>query len=288
MADLPTPLVSTDWLAANLDAPDLRVLDCTVYLHPLPGGDVRSESGRADYDKGHIPGAGFADLIRDLSDASSPLRFTLPSPAGFAAAMSRLGIGDGHRVVLYSGGSQAWGPRLWWMLRAFGFDRAAVLDGGWRKWTDEGRPVATAVPSWPPATFTARPRAGLFVGKDAVRAAMDEPGTCIVNALTPEQHAGTGGSGYGRPGRIPNSTNVSARDLLDPATGAFRPLPELRQRFAAAGTLDAGKVIAYCGGGIAASVDAMVLIMLGATDVAVYDASMQEWAKDPTLPMVRD
>jgi len=289
MQALPSPLVSTEWLAARLDEPDIRILDCTVYLHPLPGGDMRAESGRADYEKGHIPGAAFADLIADLSDPESRLRFTLPSPERFAAAMGRLGVGDDSRVVLYAAGapgsSQGWAPRLWWMLRAFGFDRAAVLDGGWRKWLAEGRPVSTEPARHPPARFTARPRPGLFVDKTAVRAAMDAADTRLVNALTPEQHAGSGGPHYGRPGRIPGSANVPARDLFDSATGAYRPLPELESLFRAAGALDRPKVITYCGGGIAASADALVLTMLGAGDVAVYDASLQEWARDPAMPM---
>ena len=282
------PLVSTQWLEEHLRDPSLRILDCTCYLHPLPGGDMRAESGRADYEKGHVPGAAFADLIGDLSDPSSPLRFTLPDEGRFAMAMSRLGVGDGTRVVIYSGGSLTWAPRLWWMLRAFGFDEAYVLDGGWPKWKAEGRPVATGVEDYPPAAFRAQPRPGLFVGRDEVAAALEDPQVVLVNALTPEQHAGTGGSDYGRPGRIPGSVNLPARDLIDPATMAYRPLPDLRERFAEAGVMDGRRVVAYCGGGIAASADAMVLTMLGVRDVAVYDASLQEWAKDPNLPMDRD
>ena len=134
--------VSTEWLAARLDDPALRILDATVHLHPMPGGNMRAESEREDYLAGHIPGAAFADLIDDLSDPDSRFRFTLPDAARFGAAMGALGVSRDSAVVVYSGGTPHWAPRLWWMLKAFGHDRAAVLDGGWGKWSAEGRPTA--------------------------------------------------------------------------------------------------------------------------------------------------
>lgn len=282
------PLVTTEWLAAHLDDPDLRILESTVHLHPLPGGDMRAESGEPEYVAGHVPGAAFADLIDDLSDPESSLRFQLPSARRFAEAMERLGIGEGTRVVIYTRSTPGWATRVWWMLRAFGFDDAAILDGGWQKWTAEGRPVSTAPASYPPARFVARPREGLFVGKDDVRDALGDGRTAILNALTEEQHAGTGGPHYGRRGRIPGSTCVSARSLVDPTTGEYLPAEQLRRRFADAGMLGRDRVIVYCGGGIAASADAFALTLLGQEGVAVYDASLQEWAKDPALPMESD
>jgi thiosulfate/3-mercaptopyruvate sulfurtransferase len=178
-----------------------------------------------------------------------------------------------------------WAARVWWMLRAFGFENAAVLNGGWKKWTLEGRPVATDDGARPPRTFVARPRPELIADKKAVLAGVGDRATCLVNALSEEQHRGTGGVTYGRAGRIAGSTNVVARDLVDPKTHAYLPADALRAKFAAAGALDAGRVITYCGGGIAASSDAFVLALLGKDDVAVYDASLSEWAADPSLPM---
>jgi len=282
----PEYLVGTDWLAAHLDDPAVRVLECTVYLHPadVPGG-YRVESGRAKWAEGHIPHAGFADLYEDLSDRTSPLRFTMPSAAQFAEAMGRYGVGDGVRVVLYDRFVNMWAARIWWMLRAFGFDDAAVLDGGWRKWTHEGRPVATDDGARPPRRFTARSRPALIADKAGVLAALGEDRACVLNALTEEQHRGTGGVHYGRPGHITGSANVAARDLVDPKTHAYLPAETLRAKFAAAGALDARRVITYCGGGIAASSDAFVLTLLGRDDVAIYDASLSEWANDPSLPM---
>lgn len=277
------PLVSTEWLAANRDDPRVRVLDCTVTLHPLPGGDMRAESGLADFEKQHIPGAGFADLIRDLSDTSSPLRFTLPSADALAAAMGRLGVGDDTHVVLYADVAH-WAARLWWMLRHYGFDNAALLDGGLHAWKAEGRPVESGAAQPVAAkTLTLAGNRGLFCDMATIRKAMGADDILTVNALTEEQHAG-GGTHYGRPGRIPGSVCVAARSLTDPETKRFRPLEDLRSEFAAVGALSKPQVITYCGGGIAASGDAFILHLLGQDNVQVYDASLQEWARSD-LPM---
>jgi thiosulfate/3-mercaptopyruvate sulfurtransferase len=280
----PEYLVATDWLAAHLDDPGLRIIECTAILHALPDGGYRAESGLATWQSGHIPGSGFADLTGDLSDRKSALRFMMPPPQQLAAAMAALGVGQGTRVVLYDRAVNMWAARVWWMLRAVGFDDAAVLNGGWRKWTLEGRPVSTAPCAYPPGRFVARPRPELFADKSAVLAGRSDSATCVLNALTEEQHRGAGGVTYGRPGRIAGSTNVAARSLVD-STHAYLPIEVLRQRFAAAGALDSGRVITYCGGGIAASSDAFVLALLGHEHVTVYDASLSEWAADPSLPM---
>lgn len=283
--ELPGPLVSTEWLAEHLDRPGLRLLDATVHLHPAGEGQMTMESGRADYDAGHILGAAFADLVTDLSDADSPLRFTLPTADRFADAMGRLGVGDDTAVVVYSGGSMSWAPRLWLMLRAFGFDRAAVLDGGWRKWSAEGRPASTAAPAYAPAKFAAKFRPGVFVDQAAVEAARRDAGSVVVNALSPAQHAGSGGHHYGRPGRISGSVNVPAAAMLDPESYAFLPADVIGARFDSAGATADKRLVIYCGGGIAASQVAFAQHLIGRSEAAVYDASLQEWAKDSSAPM---
>src|SRR2546421_1357191 len=284
----PEFLAETDWLAAHLDDPSLIALDGTVHLIPDPKITYTVKSGREDFEKGHIPGAQFVDLQADLSAPHPKLRFMLPSAEQFAAAMGRFGVGEKSRVILYSTTTPQWATRVWWMLRNYGFDNAAVLNGGFQKWAREGRPAETsAARPKPPAKFTVREDRKLMVGKEAVLGAIGEPLTCTINALSAPQHQGTGGTVYGRPGRIAKSVNVPAAALIDPATGAFLPAPALRAKFAAVGAFDKPRVITYCGGGIAASADALALVMLGHPDGRLYDASMSEWANDPTLPMER-
>jgi thiosulfate/3-mercaptopyruvate sulfurtransferase len=282
----PEFLAETDWLAAHLNDPNVVVLDGTVHLIPDPKITYTVKSGREDFEKGHIPGAQFIDLQADLSAKHPKLRFMMPDAAAFAAAMGRFGVGDTSRVILYSTTTPQWAARIWWMLRNYGFDNAAVLNGGFQKWARESRPVETgpAKPR-PPAKFTVREDRHLMVGKEAVLAAVGDSAVCTTNALSGEQHAGSGGNTYGRPGRIAKSVNVPAASLIDAQSGAFMPAPALRAKFAAAGAFDKKQVITYCGGGIAASADALALVMLGHPDVRLYDASMSEWANDPSLPM---
>ena len=275
--------MSTDWLAEHLADPDLRVFDCSVSLVPAQGG-VRLESGRAAWEAGHIPGAAYADLLADLSDRTTTLPIMMPPAAQFAEAMGRYGVGPGARVVLYDDGPHVWATRLWWMLRAMGFDQAAVLDGGRRKWVAEGRPLSAAVPQYPATRFDARPRPGTFVDKDGVRAVLADEHIRVLNALSAEEHSGKIARTL-RPGHIPGSANVPAASLLDPSTGGYLPLERLRETFRAVGALDARRVITYCGGGIAATSAAFTLVRLGATEVAVYDGSLVEWSADPALPM---
>ena len=281
----PEFLIETDALERHLGEPGLRVFDCTTNLIPDAKTTYQAVPARAEFEKGHIPGAQFIDLQADLSDNSQRLRFMLLSVEAFAAAMSRLGVGEGTRVVLYSTANPWWATRVWWLLRVFGFDDAAVLNGGWQKWSREGRPVETG-PGKPrrPGRFVVREQRPLMVGKEAVMQAIGDGAVCTLNALSPEQHAGTGGNSYGRRGRIKGSVNMPAAHLLDPATNAFLSAAELRQRFEAVGAFDK-EVITYCGGGIAASADAFTLVMLGHPGVRLYDASLSEWATDPTLPM---
>jgi thiosulfate/3-mercaptopyruvate sulfurtransferase len=282
----PEFLIETADLAALIDDPRLRVLDCTVHLIPNPDIGYVAKPGREDFEQGHIPGAQFIDLQADLSAPHPKLRFMLPSADAFAAAMGRFGVDSDSRVVIYSTTTPQWASRVWWMLRNYGFDGAAVLNGGFKKWAGEGRPVETgAAKSRPPAKFTVRTDRKLMVDKEAVLAAIGDEAICTINALSREQHTGTGGTVYGRVGRIAQSVNVPAAGLLDPGTGAYLPAEQLRAKFAAVGAFAAPRVVTYCGGGIAASSDALILTMLGHPDVRLYDASMSEWSNDPSLPM---
>jgi thiosulfate/3-mercaptopyruvate sulfurtransferase len=280
----PEYLVSTDWLAAHLHDPQVRVLDGTTHLPPLPDLSLYTVvPGRADFEQGHIPGAAFVDIEHELSTPHARLHFMLPDAEAFAAAMARLGIGDDTHVVAYATGNHWWATRLWWMLRVFGHARASVLDGGFQKWQREGRPVETGpARAHPPGTFTARYRPELVATREDVLAAIGRGDTCTVNALRPEQHAGTGGVNYGRRGHITGSINLPAVQHIR-ADNTFRAADELRELFAPA--LQSPQVVTYCGGGIAATSVALVLAMLGYDRVKVYDNSLTEWAADPSLPM---
>ncbi len=153
-------LVTAEWLSEHLDEPDLVVLDCTVMVEQAEDGSMQTVNGRANYDSGHIPSAGFADLMGDLVDGESDLDFAMPTPEAFAAAMSALGVSDDSRVVLYDAMGSSWAARVWWMLRWIGFDRAALLDGGLAAWTAEDRPLSTEAVARPAGTLTPAPRPG--------------------------------------------------------------------------------------------------------------------------------
>jgi thiosulfate/3-mercaptopyruvate sulfurtransferase len=286
MTTLASPfLVETDWLAAHLGDPDVRVLDCTTHLPPLADNSYYTvRPGTDDFLKGHLPGAAFVDMDRDVADTSAALHFMLPTSSQFAQAMSAFGIGDDTLVVSYSSANHWWAARMWWLLRVFGHERAAVLNGGLQKWRAEGRPLESGpARSFPEARFTPRPaRREMIATKQDVLAAIGSPHTCTINALRPEQHAGTGGVYYGRRGHIAGSINVPAAATVD-ANNVYKSAAELRRLFAE--PLSAPAVIAYCGGGIAASAAILVLTMLGHCNAKLYDASLSEWARETSLPM---
>ena len=285
----PEYLVSTDWLADHLEAPDVRVFESTVFLRPREGGGYRVESGRAEYDSGHIPGAGFLDLQGDFSDNDQRLRFMMPSAEAFAEAAGRHGISEDSTLVLYDRLGSMWAARLWWMFRSMGCTGAVVLDGGWRRWSDEGRAVSTEAAIYAPTSFAPSEDAARFADLAEVQAFVESGGSCLINALGRDQHSGADeGRTYGRAGHIPGSTNVPAMELIDADTGLYRPADELAAMFAEVAPDKSQRVVTYCGGGIAASNDAFVLSLLGYDNVAVYDASMSEYAADSSLPLVVD
>jgi thiosulfate/3-mercaptopyruvate sulfurtransferase len=285
----PSELISTAELAQILDQPNLRVFDCTTRLeYLLPGSDApyKVVPARDTFEAGHIPGADFLDLQGEFSDESTKLRFMMAGVAQLEAAFGRHGVGPDSFVVLYSIATPMWATRFWWMLKSLGFDSVAVLDGGLDKWKAEGRALESGpARDYPPATFTAKPRSGFFVDKHQVLAERGERGTVVVNALNATLHKGLEPGRYGRPGHIPGSCNVSAAALTDPDTKAFVPLADAEQKFAAQGFSRDKRVIAYCGGGISATVDLFMLHRLGYDKLTLYDGSMGEWATDDALPI---
>ena len=282
-------LISTAELAGILGQSNLRIFDCTTTLdYQPPGSGVPYivVPRRDSFEASHVPGADFLDLQGEFSDNNTKLRFMMPDIAQLETAFGRHGVGNDSHVVLYSIGTAMWATRFWWMLKSLGFDNAAVLDGGLDKWKAEGRALESGpAKGYKPATFKAHPRPGYFVDSNDVLAARGHRDTIVVNALNEQLHRGLEPSRYGRPGRIPGSCNVSAATMVDPATKAFVPLAEAETKFAAQGFSRDKRVIAYCGGGISATVDLFMLSRLGYDKLTLYDGSMGEWAVDDKLPI---
>jgi thiosulfate/3-mercaptopyruvate sulfurtransferase len=279
-------LIDVDTLARALDDPALRLFDATVVLErPPEGGPYAVRSGRREYDEGHIPGAAFADIAGEFSDPGSPFAFTLPSAARFAQAAGAAGIGPGADVVVYAQESPMWATRLWWMLRHFGFDDVSVLDGGLAAWKGSGRELSETPGHYPPTTFSADPRPAQLASRGDVESIVrGERQACLVNALTAPVFRGEGPSSYSRPGRIPGSVNTPWNALIDPQTNRFRSPAELEAVFDASGVSAGANVIAYCGGGISATVDLFALALIG-REARLYDGSLTEWSADPELPL---
>lgn len=278
-------LVDGDWLEGQLGAPDLRILDCSAVMTVSDAGKPTYTTGRTRWERAHIPGSTHADLV-EISDQASPVPLMLPRMTQFADYMGALGIGPGARVVLYDSVLHAFAARMWWMLRAYGFDSAAILDGGWRAWKADGRPVRSG-PDDPrqPAAFASRKRPGTFVDKAYVRAALDRPEVCIVDALPRDQHRGDVQT-YARRGHIPGSSNAPFGELLDPTTHRYLPRDELRAVLGQRAAAEGQSVIAYCGHALAASSAAFALGLVGSDNVSIYDGSLAEWSVDEAMPML--
>lgn len=283
MSSIPA-LVDTDWLAEHSEDPNLTIVDATTFLNRPAGDGARvAESGRSTYERAHIPGAVFADLLLEFADQESGKYFTVLPSEAFARRAGPLGIGEGTHVVVYDQGEDMWATRLWWNLRLEGFDAVSVLDGGFVAWQGAGLPVVAGVETKPAATFTAQRRPELLADQTAVLAALENDGAQLINALDPDIFDGTKRT-YARAGHIPGSANVFWRDLKSGDRAA--PMDEVQKMLTPIGALEDDRdVITYCGGGIAATYVAFHLAQLGRDDVAVYDGSMTEWAADVSLPL---
>jgi thiosulfate/3-mercaptopyruvate sulfurtransferase len=265
-------LVSTEWLAARLNAPDIRVVDASF---KMPGV---TPTVQEDYAREHIPSAVFFD-IDEISDTASPLPHMLPGADKIASRLRKLGLGDGNRIVLYDANGFAGAARVWWTLRAFGHQDVSVLDGGLRKWKEEGRPLDDLPPMPRERHFTARLNTMMVRGQDQMVANIASRREQVIDARASGRF--TGEAAEPRPGlrqgHIPGSLNLDHLKLVDPATGLFRRPDELAALFAEAGLDPKRPVATSCGSGITACVLALGLHLTGHKDVAVYDGSWAEW-----------
>ncbi|MAU50829.1 MAG: 3-mercaptopyruvate sulfurtransferase [Roseovarius sp.] len=279
MTDDPKTLVSTDWLAAHLKDPDLRVLDGTTFL-PGTGRDARAE-----YAAAHIPGARFFD-IEEISDARSALPHMVPPVEKFMSRLRAMGVGDGHQVVVYDTHGLFSAARVWWLFRLMGQENVAVLDGGFPKWQAEGRETDDLPPIVRDRHMTVRRQNHMVRDVTQVSAAAKLGDHEILDARSagrfrgeePEPRPGL------RSGHIPGSKNVPYTDLLTPE-GTMKSPEELRAVFDAAGVDLAKPAITTCGSGITAAVINLALERIGKTDHALYDGSWTEWGAFPTLPV---
>lgn len=271
MADDPRTLVSTEWLAAHLRDPDLRILDASWYM-PAAGRDPKAE-----YRKAHIPGARFFD-IDEISDKRSGLPHMAPQPEMFISRMRAMGVGDGHQVVVYDGAGIFSAARVWWTFRLMGKQDVAVLDGGFPKWLAEGRPTEDLPPFVRDRHITVQRQAHLVRDVTQVAAAAKLGDHEIIDARSPGRFAGTEPEPREglRSGRIPGSKNVPFGQTLNP-DGTMKSPEALRQVFTAAGVDLAKPAITTCGSGVTAAVLSLALERAGKRDHSLYDGSWAEW-----------
>lgn len=271
-------LVTAEWLAAETGASDLRIVDASYHL-PSARRDARAE-----YEAAHIPGAVFMNLA-ELVDTSAPVENTLPSPAKFASRMQALGLGDGSRIVLYDDSDVKSAARAWFMLRLFGANHVAILDGGIRRWKAEERPLETGARTLRHRHFTAWSDARRQRNKADVRANLDSHGEQIVDARSAARFSGA--EADPRPGiasgHIPGALNLPYGELFNP-DGTYKNNAGLRAAFERAGVDLSRPVVTSCGSGVTACVLAFGMHLLGKEDVALYDGSWTEWGADPAMP----
>lgn len=273
------PLVSTQWLADHLSAPDVTIVDASWYL---PGS---TRNAREEYAEGHIPGAVFFDLD-EIADLSSPYPHMLPPAEKFSSRMRALGIGDGQRIVVYDGSGIFSAPRVWWMFRVMGHRDVTVLDGGLPKWKAEGRELEDLKPFRSPRHFTVRFNQALVRDREQILKNLDSGAEQIIDARSEGRFLGKDAEPRPglRSGHIPASLNLPFSSLLT-QDGTFRTPEELRARFEAIGIDFKKPVTTSCGSGVSAAVLCLALEIIGKQDVALYDGSWAEWGSIADLPI---
>ena len=274
------PLVSTEWLAAHLNDPSVKVLDASFKLPgvtPLP---------KDDFLTAHIPGAAFFD-VEAVSDHANPLPHMFPSAEQFGRDVGALGIGNGDTVVLYDAGGWVAAPRAWWMFLSFGHADVRVLDGGLKKWMAEGRPVEKGEVSPKPAAFKASFDPAFVRSKEQLAGNLTSKAEQVIDARPRERFEGSAAEPRAglRGGHIPGSRSVPYAGLFDSATGTMKPLPELKAAFDQAGVDLDRSIVTSCGSGVSAAVLTLALYRLGVRGSALYDGSWSEWGLQDGPPV---
>ena len=278
-------LAETDWLAAHLGDPGLRIVDIRGTIKPPGAPKPWYAASREAYEAGHIPGAVFVDWLRDIVDLSAPVKMTVARAAEFAALMGRLGIGDAHTVVAYDDNGHI-APRLWWVLNYYGHPAVRVLNGGFTKWVAEGGPVTPALPGHAPARFIPRVQPEWRAPVDEVRRRLDDPGLALVDCRSPAEFRGEIGRGE-RFGRIPGAVNLPVGRLMDGEHHVWRPEAELRRLFEEAGVRPDREVITYCNAGVSSSIGLFGAKLLGYPRARNFAGSWYEWEHDPQNPIAK-
>ncbi len=286
------PLAKTGWLQDHLEDPNLRVVDIRGYVKKSDLGDGRQGAeylpAREEYDESHVPGAIFVDWTRDITDPDDPVPAQVAPPERFADLMGSLGIGNDTHVVVYDHAGGQFATRLWWALTYYGHDLVSVLDGGWNKWVAEGRPTTAEAPGPAPATFTPKTRPVWRREAEEVLAASRTGEVLVLDARDAGQYTGVVTRSEGRPGHVPGARHLHADGLFGP-DGTFLPDDDLEEKLREAGVPEdrEAPVVAYCNGGVAATVPLFALHRLGYGNLANYDGSWNEWGAREDLPAER-